>query len=331
MQFREKVPLAPYTTFKVGGPADFFFETEDPSDLERAVKFAQESSIPYFVLGGGSNVLVSDKGFRGLVIKNQIQNSKIKYKNGIGEVKKLEIAPRLEQIDEGEFYVFEDLLSEEQKEPVLVEVASGFNLEELAQLLFDRNIVGLEYFAGVPGTVGGAVYGNSHGGPKYFGEYVAEAKVLTRNGEILEVGQEFFAFGYDFSSLKENDAVVLSVVLQLNRGDGSRAKKTFEIWKERKIRQPKRSAGCIFQNLTPEEQSRLGIPTNSVGFIIDELLGLKGKRIGDAEISSYHGAFIVNRGKAQAPDVKALIELCKEKARSKLGLDLKEEIIYVGD
>lgn len=328
--FKQDIPLSSYTTFKIGGPADYFCQVEDSAKLAKAVRFAQNRGIPYVVLGRGSNILIPDQGFRGLVIRNQIRAKELKIKNRGEELQKLEIRPRLEQIDEEQFYIFEDLIRENSGEPVLVEVESGFNLEELAKILFKEGVVGLESFAGIPGTVGGAVYGNSHGGTKFFGEYVAGAKILTKDGEVREVDQDFFGFAYDYSSLKENGAVVLSIILQLQRGDGRKAQQVFETWKERKIRQPKRSAGCIFQNVSPEEQVKLGIPTNSIGFIIDRILGLKGTRIGDAEISSYHGAFIVNRGKASASDVRKLIELCKEKAGEKLGLELKEEIVYVG-
>ncbi|GMR18954.1 MAG: UDP-N-acetylmuramate dehydrogenase [Patescibacteria group bacterium] len=329
---RRGVFLAPYTTFKIGGPADFFCEVQTSRELVKAVRWAQGLEIPYFILGRGSNILVSDEGFRGLIIKNHIKGSELEIGDEGPETGGLKIEPRLEWMDEKEFYVFEDLSSEYdgRGRSVFVKAGSGWELERLALALFDRDIVGLEYFAGIPGTVGGAVYGNSHGGTKFLGEYVAGAEVLTEEGEIARVTQEFFQFDYDYSSLKDNGGIVLAVVLQLRRGDGDRARVVFDTWKERKIRQPKRSAGCIFQNLDKAEQRRLGFPTNSVGWILDQVLQFKGVGCGDARVSNYHAAFIVNAGRAKASDVKSLVELCKEKAQSELGLKLREEIIYVG-
>lgn len=328
----EGVLLAPYTTFKIGGPADFFYEVQGSRDLAKAVRLAREVGISYFVLGSGSNILVSDEGFRGLVIRNWSRNRNLKIESGNSGASRLTTKPRLEQLDEEKFYAFEgnSVQYDSGSAFVFVEADSGFKLEELATSLFDQRIVGLEYFAGIPGTVGGAVYGNSHGGTKFFGEYVVGAEVLTKKGEVIKVNQDFFQFDYDYSSLKENEGIVLSVTLRLWYGDGKRAREVFDTWKERKIRQPKRSAGCIFQNLDELDQGKLGLPTNSVGYVLDQVLHLKGKKRGDAEISDYHAAFIVNRGKARASDVRYLVELCKKRARNELGLELKEEIGYVG-
>lgn len=326
---KEVTELAPYTTFKIGGPADYFLEANSVDDLIFGINTAQDLKVPYLVLGSGSNILICDEGFRGLVIRNRARNTHFEIKGFEEKDEKLGIKSRLEQLDEEKFYIFEEL-EVDRGEPVLIEVDSGWGLELLACALFDKNIVGLEPFAGIPGTVGGAIYGNSHGGSRYFGEYVVGATILTSEGKISKVGQDFFQFDYDYSCLKENGGVVLSTTLRLFRGDGKRARLFFDTWKEKKARQPKRSAGCIFQNLDGETEKSLGLPTNSVGYVLDQVLDLKGTRCGDAQVSDYHAAFIVNLGKARSVDVRALIDLCKEKAHNKLGLELKEEIVYVG-
>lgn len=326
---KEVVKLAPYTTFRIGGPADYFLEANSVDDLVLGINMAQDLKVPYFILGAGSNILICDDGFKGMVIINRDRNVHFEILGFEEKDEKLEIKSRLEQLDEEKFYIFEEL-EVDRGESVLIRVDSGWRLELLACAIFDRNLVGLEPFAGIPGTVGGAIYGNSHGGSRYFGEYVVGATILTSEGKIIKVDQDFFEFSYDYSCLKENGGVVLSTTLRLFKGDGKRAKLSFDTWKEKKARQPKRSAGCIFQNLDEETQKSLGLPTNSVGYILDQVLGLKGTRCGDAQISDYHAAFIVNLGKARSSDVKTLINLCKEKARNKLGLEIKEEIVYVG-
>jgi UDP-N-acetylmuramate dehydrogenase len=327
--FKKDVVLAPFTSFKIGGPADYFLEAYKKEDLISSLKAARAQDIRYFILGGGSNILISDRGFRGLVIRNQVKNLKFTAGKGKPQAEETSVKPRLEQVDEGRFYVFEDSGNRRGK-PVYVEVDSGWGLEELAKELFSQDIVGLEPFAGIPGTVGGAVYTNAHGGPKFFGDRVVKAAVLSPEGEVEYVGRSYFGFDYDRSRLQGAGSILLAVTLQLWEGDGRQASAAFDAWKERKILQPKRSAGCIFQNLTSAQQEKLGIPTNSVGYVLEKLLKMKGAGIGDARVSGYHAAFIVNRGKAEASQVKDLIALCKQKAEAELGIELVEEIEYVG-
>jgi len=252
-------PLAKYTTFKIGGPADLFFVAKNAEDLKKAVKSAKKLKTPYFILSGGSNILVSDKGIRSLVIKNQ--TSKIS-------------------------------ISGER-----VEVDSGVLTSQLVKLTIDRGLAGLENFFGLPGTVGGAVYGNAH----------------FKGKNIREV----------VSKTKEFDGVILSVVFKLKPGDKKELWRTAkEACEYRKITQPLDfpSAGCIFKN--PKFQS--------AGYLIEQC-GLKGTRSGGAMISNKHANFIVNTGGASCKDVLGLIELCQKKVKEKFGVKLEEEIIKVGD
>jgi UDP-N-acetylmuramate dehydrogenase len=256
---RKNVPLAPYTTFKIGGKAKYFYEAKSKEDLVKAIKAAKEAGLPFFILGGGSNVLVSDKGFDGLVIK--IQNTK---------------------------YEIQD---------TRIVADAGVLLSKLVDESVKVGLTGLEWAAGIPGTVGGAVRGNAN------------------------------AFGVSMSDVVKNirnyEDIILSVELELKKGDREKSKKMIKEYLEyRDKRHPLEypSAGCIFKNPEGDFAGRL-----------IEQCGLKGKKEGGAMFSKKHGNFIVNLGNAKAKDVIKLINLCKKKVREKFRIELEEEIEYLGE
>ena len=251
--------LAKYSSFKIGGPADLFLVCKSNQGFKRAVKAAKKLEVPYFILGGGSNLLVSDKGFRGLVIKNQARQVRFTQE--------------------------------------LVEVDSGFLMNQLVKKTIDKSLAGLEDFFGLPGTVGGAISGNAHFQVKNIKSVVSKVKKI--------------------------DNVIFSVVFKLKPANKK------ELWQKakeaavyRKTTQPLNypSAGCIFKN--PDSQP--------AGYLIEQC-GLKGNKIGRAMISSEHANFIVNTGGATFQDVLRLIKLCQKKVKEKFGVKLEEEIIKVGD
>jgi len=211
--------------------------------------------------------------------------------------------------------------------PVLVKLDSGVYLPKAIFQLIAQGVTGLEWFAGIPATVGGASYINLHGAAKFWSDYLVGAEILDSAAVVKIVAADYFNYDYDQSSLQTSADLVLAATLQLRRGPKELALKIAKFWQGKKSHQPQRSLGCIFQNLSLAEQKRLGLPTPSIGYLIDKLLGLKGVKIGQAWIPEKHAGFVENLGGAKAQDVLALIDLVKKQAKNKLDLDLKLEIV----
>lgn len=341
-------PLALHTTLGVGGPAARLVTAQNIEQLQEGIRLARQFDVPVFVFGWGSNLIASDRGFPGLIIKNRAQNWKvIDEPTPLKLIAKISSSPpsRLAPVGD-DYYQIDDLIYSEESEPaVIIQVESGAKIDPLMKALFRQGITGLQWFAGIPATVGGAVYMNMHGGHHFFGDLVHQALLCeshpaTRNngGAILpqhagckQVTQAYFQFAYDRSILQQTREIVLWTQLRLFRGDVQRARATAREWARRKALQPQRSAGCIFRNLSPEEQKRLNLPTPSIGYLVEHVLKLKGARRGDAVISPRHAAFIENLGQARAQEVKELIDLIKIRAKSEFALELEEEIEYLGE
>jgi len=322
-------PMAQHTTFGIGGPAEYFLIAKTTDDLIKAVKTAKQNHLPFIILGNASNVLVSDQGIKGLVIKNQTSQIKV-LDQKIPQTESPPIPPRFKSLDKS-LQDIAQLEYDELKFPqVLVELDSGVLLPKAIFSLINQGITGLEWFAGIPATVGGATFINLHGGHKYFSDYLVNAKILTETNQIKTVPASYFQFGYDDSKLKTSQDIVLSVTLRLYRGPKNKALKIAKAWSLKKSHQPQRSAGCIFQNLSAPEQKKLDLPTPSIGYLMDKVLKLKGKTIGQARISPEHAGFIENLGQAKASHVIKLIQLMKQTAKQKLDLNLKLEIVLLG-
>lgn len=324
--FKENEPLSRYTTFRIGGPAKIFVSANNSSLLHKVLNLAIRHRVPFFVVGKGSNILVSDKGFDGLVIFNNAASWKIIEDFQNNQIDKREIERRFDRPDTSIFSSIEN----SSHCPVLVEVESGAVVGQLMKQLFKEDISGLEWFSGIPSTVGGAIYMNMHGADHFFGELVQTA-VISNGKEFREVNPDYFQFDYDWSILHETHEVVLSAKLILNIGDSDNAREVAKKWARYKANQPWRSAGCIFQNLTEDQKKITGLESVSMGYVIDKVLHLKGKRIGDAVISENHAAFIENLGNAGANDVLQLINLIKDKTHATLGIDLKMEVQLIGE
>jgi len=323
-------PLNQHSTFKIGGPARYFFNAQSKQDLIKAVKLARQLKIQFIVLGNASNILISDKGFAGLVIKNS--TDKIKINSGLSKTKQLSsVKPRFQtlknkQTDE----IFKLDYDQSQYPQISVTLDSGVSLAKAIGYLLKKNITGLEWFAGIPATIGGAVFMNIHGGKKFFSDYLIKAEILDEDNKVKTVSADYFNFNYDQSKLKQTKDIVLTVTLKLFQGPKKQAMKIAQAWTQFKSNQPQQSVGCIFQNLTSAQQRKLNLSTPSTGYVIDKFLHLKGKTIGQAKISEKHAGFIVNIGKAKADDVLKLIKLIKKIAKQKLDIDLKLEISLLG-
>ncbi len=289
-------PLAGLTTFKVGGPADWFAEPRSGAELLAVLRVAARESLPVTILGGGSNVLVSDRGIRGLVLRPRG-----------GDVHRLD-----------EWRVRAD---------------AALSINGLVRWTLVHGVAGLEAWAGTPGTVGGAVHGNAHFGGRLIGELVAHVTLASPDGVVSEIDADQMDFGYDRSRLQQSGEILLSATFNVSRGDPVRLR---EVARQslafRKRTQPldAPSAGCIFQNPTPgRDVMPDGIPW-SAGALVDRA-GLKGTCVGSARVAPAHGNFIVNDGHATADDIRRLIERCRAVVRERFGVHLREEIVYLGE
>jgi UDP-N-acetylmuramate dehydrogenase len=293
---KENVPLAPYTSARIGGPADIFIMVDTAPELARIVKTLWKYEMPFTLLGGGSNVLVSDKGVRGVVLLNRARA--VKFHAG---------------------------------DQPSVTVESGVVFSNLANRCAAKEFAGLEWAATVPGTVGGAVYGNAgaFGGDMAGNLIWADLLIESGQAENAEVTREKFTvekMGYDYrtSKLKRGEvkAVVLSAELSLK--NSTREEVTVKIQQfsaHRKTTQPPgASMGSMFKNP----------PGDYAGHLI-ESAGLKGTRIGNAEISPVHGNFFLNHGATKAEDIRALIQLVQKTVKEKQDVALELEIEIIGE
>ncbi len=328
---QKNISLAPYTTFKIGGLADYFFEAKNEKDLIKIIKVARKFKIPFFLLGRGSNILISDKGFRGLVIRNLVFGAKIikNLKQKITFIQKSDA--HYFPIHPNKYLQFSDLDYQTEPFDTEVEVFSGMPLQVFIQWTFKNKLTGFQWFAGIPGTIGGAIICNIHGGAKLFSDYVSEITVLDKNNQIKKIKKNDIKFAYDFSDIKKEELLILRVKIFLSSGNIKRAKFIYQEWFKRKLKiQPQTNcAGSIFKNFSLKVAKKNNILTPSAGWLIDQC-GLKGMKIGKAIVSKKHANFIVNTGQAKANDVIILISLIKQKVRNKFNIQLQEEIQYIG-
>lgn len=293
---RSGAPLAPFTTFKVGGPADWLFDARTSDELLRALDIARASQVPVTILGGGSNVLIGDKGVRGLVIR-----------------------PRGASIE---------LAAADQ-----VQADAGVTINALVRWTIIHGLAGLEAWAGTPGTVGGGIYGNAHYGGRLIGDRILLVRLVDADGRVSDASPGEMEFGYDRSRLQRTREVVLWARFSVGRGEPADLRAVArQSLAHRKRTQPlaSPSAGCVFQNPYADRDCiPVGIPA-SAGALVDRA-GLKGRRQGKARISPTHANFIVNDGGATAADIRSLIDLCRREVRAQFGVELVEEVVYMGE
>ncbi|MDP2669435.1 MAG: FAD-binding protein [bacterium] len=342
VNIKENIAIAPYTVFKIGGPADYFCEVKNTEELKEALNWAGEKKAPFFILGAGSNLLVSDEGFRGLVIKMNLQELALRKSDFPGK---------------------SDFLS----------VGAGVSMARAVNFAIENGLGGFEWGIGVPGSIGGSVFGNagcygsemkdvvekieilSSPSAQHFADHAyspagellfsrrraakGSAKYLpSEEFKIIQFSNKDCDFSYRHSIFKKHpEWIILGATLKLvpSNPNESRAK-VLEYSKKRITEEAQASgnkgaqeigakcAGCIFKNFTPIGASG---PV-SAGFLIDTV-GLKGKTIGGAKVSEKHANFIINTGDATAADIKNLIKLIKSEVQKKYGIDLETEIRFL--
>ncbi len=283
---RASMPLAELTSFRIGGPADLFVAVEDETELMHAKAAAYRAGIPCFCLGAGTNLLVSDRGMRGLVVR---------LGDGFAKIK----------IDGAK---------------VVAGAAAAFGT--LVKEVVDRGLEGLEFGEGIPGTVGGGLVMNAGA----FGGEIAKVVTLvhgvTESGEALALSKDDVKFAYRRTELPAH-FIITRVDFELARGDRAQlTARVAELHAKRASRQPRGvpNAGSIFKNP----------PGNFAGKLL-EGAGLKGTRHGGAAFSDQHANFIVNLGGAQAAEVRALIDMARNKVKEQSGVWLEPEVRLVGD
>jgi UDP-N-acetylmuramate dehydrogenase len=288
---RRRVSLRRHSSFRIGGTADYFFSAGSLKQLRSCLRFVHERVLPYYVIGAGTNILFSDAGFRGLILKNEVK--------GIERVSK-----------EGR-----------------VEVFSGTPLSDLVDFALENGLEGIEFAAGIPGTVGGAIFGNAGAFGRCIGEFLTEAALLDSRGEEIIVDRDFFEFAYRHSALKGRHAMIVRAVFKLGRGDRAAIKARIEENLEKRLsRHPSTKlayAGSYFKNPVRPDGTKI-----AAGFLLEKV-GAKKRQVGGAMVFSGHANFIVNRGRARAEDVLSLARELKERVKKEFGIDLEEEVIYL--
>ena len=292
LEIKQKEPLSKHTTFAIGGPAKYFAVAKTKEEVLEAIGFAESKKLPFFLLGGGSNILINDAGYEGLIIKIQIGGVKTDGNR--------------------------------------ITAGAGILLSQLVNESANYGLSGLEWAVGIPGTIGGAVNGNAGAYGRSVSESVDEITVLAEEGgqwKEKKYSNKDCRFEYRKSKFKHlaNREIILEASLNLQKSDTEKVRGEIRntiLQRKGKIpAQP--SAGCVFKNIKKDGQL-----VAAVGKLVEEC-GLKGVKSGGAEIPNLHGNYIVNTGGAKAEDVVRLINLCKQKVKDRFNLELEEEIIVM--
>ncbi|MDI6755073.1 MAG: UDP-N-acetylmuramate dehydrogenase [Thermodesulfobacteriota bacterium] len=290
-EVRYSVPMSDYTSFRVGGQVDCLVYPADVPDLQNILRWCNQQGVRHFILGNGTNLLVRDGGIRGMAIS---------LSNGFRQIKEAGRGP----------------------EENLIFAAAGGPLGNLVDFSSEKGLTGLEFAAGIPGTVGGAIFMNAGAFRGEMKEVLHSVKLMDSAGQVSEKGREALRFSYRSMELGKGE-IILGGQFQLRAGNGQEVQaKIEENIRRRKAKQPwdLPSAGSVFKN--PD-----GGPA---GRLIEEA-GLKGCRIGDAQVSEKHANFIVNRGKAKAKDILTLVEKVRQKVFQEKGVWLELEIQVIGE
>ncbi len=284
--------LAEYSTFGTGGEADLFVDAQQSAQIVEAIKLAEQLGIQYFVIGGGSNLLISDQGYRGLIIRNCIRRLEVKDKEIIS--------------------------------------GAGEDLDRVVDFATECSLSGLEFAAGIWGSIGGAIFGNAGAFGSEIGSVLVWAELIDTRGNIRTENRDYFEFTYRHSKLKHTGEIVTQAGFRLEIGDQKEiTRKTEEIRKLRGRKHPTTpcSAGCFFKNVEDRTQPYGKI---AAGKLLDEV-GAKKLRVGGAAVFREHANIIINQGRATSKDIRQLADIMKRKVKEKFGVELQEEVISLGE
>ncbi|MBU0578427.1 UDP-N-acetylmuramate dehydrogenase [Patescibacteria group bacterium] len=306
LNFKPNFLLAPQTYSKIGGQAEVYLELKKRQQIIEIINFCKNKNIKLTLLGGASNVIIDDRGISGLVL--HLKNNKlIKLDKSTIDGKKL------------------------------IQAEAGLKTSLLVKKVIDLGYFGLEYFLGIPGTVGGAIYNNAHYLENLISEHINRVEIIDQQNKVKWISKKDCEFRYGSSRFQKTQEIILRVEFVLKKGSKEKSHKLVQKATQYRAKtQPlgKPSSGCIFKNTpnTPELKKLFPQFKNqqfvSAGFLIDRA-GLKGVRVGDVEVSKKHAAFFINQGKGTATDLKKLIKLVKQKIKQKFNINLQEEIFYL--
>ena len=286
-----RVSLSRHSSFQVGGPADYFFSARSMKELVSCLEFVRERSLPYYIIGSGTNMLFDDSGFRGLILKNEVQG-----------------------------------ISCLESEGRIVALA-GTPLSDLVAFALENGLEGIEFAVGIPGTIGGAVYGNAGAWGLSVGQVLEEAVVLDETGKEFRAGKSFFEFGYRDSILKRRHLPLLKAVFRLRKGDRGRIRARMdEHLAKRRSPCPSPSmayAGSYFKNPVLPDGTRI-----AAGQLLEKV-GAKELRKGGAAVYAGPANFSLYCGGATAEDLRALARTMKARVKREFGIELEEEVIYL--
>lgn len=278
--------MADHTTFRIGGPADCFVQIENMDQLIQVQKYLGQVEMPFFILGNGSNLLVSDKGYQGVI---------------------LQIGREMSKVDVSD---------------TVIAAEAGASLAQVARAALEHGLTGLEFAAGIPGTVGGGVVMNAGAYDGSLSQVVTQVNVVKKDGECMELENQSMEFGYRTSTIRNSRFTVTKVIMQLERGDREQIRARMdELALKRREKQPLEypSAGSTFKR--PQ------------GYFAGKLImdaGLRGFRIGGAKVSDKHCGFIVNMGGATAEDVRDVIFEVQERVKDRFNVNLEPEVLFLG-
>jgi UDP-N-acetylmuramate dehydrogenase len=288
---KKSVLLRDYSNFRIGGKAYYFFEASSIQELVTSILLAGNNSLPYYIIGGGNNILFDDNGFHGLIIKNCVRGEK---RGG------------------------------NQREIV---TCSGTPLRDLLQFSMEEGLSGLEFLAGIPGTVGGAVFGNAGAFDQGIGNFLKEAEILNRRGERVKVKRDYFEFSYRHSVLKIKGDVLLEAAFELSEGNREKIEaKIEENLEARRKKHPPQGTACAgsyFKNPVLPGGERI-----PAAYFLEQV-GAKNLQIGGAAVWPGHANFIINQGSASAQDVFLLAQELKKRVRERFNVELEEEVIFL--
>ena len=301
LKFEENFPISQITTLQIGGPARLFVTVKTEDQLKAVVAYSKDNRLPYFIVGGGSNLLVSDNPINCLVIKNEIE----------GIVKIVRV----------------------------LKVKSGLNLQHLVDYSIANNLAGLQKLNGIPGTLGGAVFGNAGAYGQTISDYIREVSCLNPiTGQVLTLQQDECGFNYRDSIFKKNNYIILEVLFKLEKGKSKQLREEAdEILEKRLIKYPKgiKCPGSFFKNLIADRLSKeilSNIPKEKIvygklpaGSLLD-LVGAKGDSLGDIEIADYHANLFINKGQGTAKDFYTLAQKYALKVKERFGITLEPEV-----
>lgn len=301
LKFQENFPMSQITTLQIGGPARLFVTVKTEDELKEAIAYTKANFLPYLVIGGGSNLLVSDNPLNCLVIKNEI--------DGIVKIVRC------------------------------LEAKSGLSLQHLVDYSIANNLSGLQKLTGIPGTLGGAVFGNAGAYGQTISDYIREVSCLNpQTGEILTLQKDECEFNYRDSIFKKNRYVILEILFKLEAGKSKELRKEAdEILEKRLIKYPKgiKCPGSFFKNLIADNLSKeilSNIPKEKIVYgklpagSLLEMVGAKGDFLGDIEIANYHANLFVNKGNGKAADFYTLAKKYAQKIKEKFGITLEPEV-----